>query len=292
MLQIHVDQTDTLFNTFLEFIPTENRLLFSFESSVDSSSDPIGNIHDYGSLIIHADTQLPFRGFYENQQYRLHVKYRQCNTLITTQLDLFSQEDISTRSPIENVMWLSGVKQPHDAYPDKLQPTDTTALHAAGWTLDPLDPDTSRTLVDSSFANEYVFYCSGFGSIHYFYFQNLTFSGKALNDTSCSKKLAFSTRIRTRASNIKAFPYEYRPTPLWYNQMNVMVPPGYYISQARVRSGYFIPPVGYNTAWQYFTPPGTTGNVSFSDSSWMKPVTFFDHLFPYPLQQYMFLFLQ
>ncbi|MBK7887169.1 MAG: hypothetical protein IPJ86_07670 [Bacteroidetes bacterium] len=93
---------------YLDIFQSENRMLFTFDGSIDSFNQLIGNL---GSNTPYLDSVYPFKGFYEGQRFRLKVRYANCGNFIGGNNDSPSLSNSMIKSEITNKMWLCGKKQ-------------------------------------------------------------------------------------------------------------------------------------------------------------------------------------
>ena len=262
---LHINGIDS---NYLDTTVSANRYLFTFQSK-DSSGILVGNLHDT-AYITHIDTLSPFTGFFEMQQYRLKVKYRECGNFVLGQLATYDLDNVSKRSEILNQMWLSGAPHPHNAYSLFDQAPNTVAqLDSLNWTLDPLD--TLNTLINDSFASSYLFYCETFGGIHYFFSQDARNESTIGSFSGCNKIIEVNAASRIAGNVIDIYPYEYRPPSLWAQQYQVTVPYGYKIIQSRVRNLFRVNNANRSSNWHTFIPPATTGTFILMDSILPNP---------------------
>jgi hypothetical protein len=263
---LHV--TDTAFSGYLAMTTSANRYLFTF-SSLDSSGTLIGNLHN-NPYITFNDSLSPFTGFFEMQQYRLKVRYKECGNFVLSPTAIFDLDNVMKRSEILNQMWLSGKPQSYNAYSNIPQSPNTVAeLDSLNWTLDSLD--LLNTLINDSFASAYLFYCETFGGIHYFYSQDARNLSGITNGAGCSKSITVSASGYTGGNITNVYPFEYRPAALWSQEYRIEVPPDYKIINSTVQNSFHAAGATRFTNLYSFTSPQDTGTFILQDSILPQP---------------------
>jgi hypothetical protein len=148
------------------------------------------------------------------QYYRLKVNYSVCGNFPPDGLTSTDIDAVRRTSEILNTMWLSGMAHPITVNQTDLQMPNTM----------PIDPITPV------FADTNLFYCEAFSGFHYFVslFTNesiCTTCYGADADTLCGRtiRMDFATGFgNNHFGNL--FPYEFRPSPLYFDEFTFDVP--------------------------------------------------------------------
>jgi Secretion system C-terminal sorting domain len=234
MLAIHVSQAGIA--NYVDIDAPNNRWLFTFEAP------PVAN-GNLGDSIIYSDSSLPFTGFYESQRYRLKVTYSACGNFTSSNNNVPDFNELIKRSEIINKMWLCGSKVSVDSLGSIDQMINSVdSLLDLGITLDPNNTDTTLTLMDSSYTNNYLFYCETFGGLHYFLSQDAkNFSG-ITNLPGCDYQISAISRTERGGYEQfqRSYPYEFRPPALTVDSLVFNVPAGTYIKQAFIQHQCFV----------------------------------------------------
>jgi hypothetical protein len=217
-----------IFNHFLDTIAASNLYLFSFVDTVG------GNLNS-GAF----DDTIPlgnsFNGFFEGQYYRLRVTYNVCGNF--TGGNGTDVEDFVKKTDILNRMWVSGKVQNSSSIPQMYN--DIATLHdSLSIGVDTSDIALGYSLMDTSYVNNYLFYCETRGSIHYFMSNDVVNGSSIVNTPGCKKDMQVyaTSKIAGGKSMFDAYPYEYRPPALGLISTNLIVPTDYYISKASTRN--------------------------------------------------------
>jgi hypothetical protein len=265
---------------YLDIFQSENRMLFTFDGSIDSFNQLIGNL---GSNTPYLDSVYPFKGFYEGQRFRLKVRYANCGNFIGGNNDSPSLSNSMIKSEITNKMWLCGKKQDHDI--PQMVNTVSELRDSLNITINP--NDTSFQLMDTSHTNNRLFFCETFGGIHYFFSQEARNYSVLDTAIGCDKFLTVVSH--TVSANfpdvINMYPFEYRPPMLWPKSYEIEVPPGYYISGSKMRHEFKFmnDPYAKFTNWVAFDVIDSIGNFTIYDSTLSPPVCISDTLYPIAL---------
>jgi hypothetical protein len=234
MLAIHVSQAGIA--NYVDIDAPNNRWLFTFEAP------PVAN-GNLGDSIIYSDSSLPFTGFYESQRYRLKVTYSACGNFTSYNNNVPDFNELIKRSEINNKMWLCGRKitlNIVDGLTNMIN--DVEVLEDSGITLNINNTDTTLTLMDSSYTNNYLFYCETFGGLHYFLSQDAkNFSGIS-NLPGCEYQISAITRTERGGYEQyqRSYPYEFRPPALTVDSLIFIVPTGMYIKQSFIQHQCFV----------------------------------------------------
>lgn len=225
--------------------------LFSF-GDLANDSTYINNWHKTDSSI-----SFPFTAIYPNQRYRLLVNYRECGTFDATNKGsaLQTAKDVTHKMVISNKATFSGEKKLIHALNDNY-PASEQALHAYGWCLgDSIPP---YTIINDSLANLFSFWCQTNGSVHYGVSTDKYVSGSQSTraDSACGIVARITAQVATADAYMDAFPYEYKPPAMFYNQYNYFVPNVVNFSFATQQNMYKPNLVLVDTAPQ--TPVSTT----------------------------------
>ncbi|MFN0187904.1 MAG: T9SS type A sorting domain-containing protein, partial [Bacteroidia bacterium] len=267
-------------NQYLDVIQNENRLLFTFDGSIDSLNQLIGNL---GSNSPYLDSTYSFNGFYEGQRYRLKVRYANCGNFIGENIDNTTLASVMIKSEITNKMWLCGAKQDHNK--PQMYNTVDELRDSLNMTVYPNDP--IYQLMDTSYINNYLFFCETFGGVHYFFTQEARNYSVLDTAVGCDKHLTVVAHTETAGYPyiINIYPFEYRPPMLWPKSYEINVPSGYYISQSLMSHGFrFInDPFLKYTNWVAFDLIDSVGNFTIYDSTLSPPICISDTLFPIAL---------
>jgi hypothetical protein len=247
-----------IFNHFLDTITASNLYLFSFVDTVG------GNLNS-GAF----DTSIPggnsFNGFFEGQYYRLRVTYNVCGNFtggIGTDV-----EDFVKRTDVLNRMWVSGKVQTSSSVPQMYN--DINLLHdSLSIGVSPSDTLLGYSLMDTSYVNNYLFYCETRGSMHYFMSNDATNGSSIVNTPGCKKdmQLYASSKIAGGKSMFDAYPYEYRPPAIGLTSANLIIPADYYVSKASSRNIINFNNLNQDTDSIGIQLSDTTGNI-FIDGS-------------------------
>ncbi len=267
-------------NQYLDVVQNENRLLFTFDGSIDSLNQLIGNL---GSNSPYLDSTYSFNGFYEGQRYRLKVRYANCGNFIGENIDNTTLASVMIKSEITNKMWLSGSKQDHSK--PQMYNTVDELRDSLNMTVYPID--TLYQLMDTSYTNNYLFFCETFGGVHYFFTQEARNYSVLDTAVGCDKNLTVVAHTETAGYPyiINIYPFEYRPPMLWPKSYEINVPSGYYISQSLMSHGFrFInDPFLKYTNWVAFDLIDSVGNFTIYDSTLSPPICISDTLYPIAL---------
>jgi hypothetical protein len=98
-------------------------------------------------------------------------------------------------------------------------------------TIDTNNTDTTLTLMDTSYTNNYLFYCETFGGLHYFLSQDAKNFAGITKMQGCDHRISFIERTERGGyeSFQRNYPYEFRPPALTVDSMIFIVPAGTYI---------------------------------------------------------------
>ncbi|MFN0188372.1 MAG: T9SS type A sorting domain-containing protein [Bacteroidia bacterium] len=268
-------------NQYLDIFQSENRLLFTFDGSIDSLDQLIGNLASNSPYI---DPNYPFKGYYEGQRYRLKVRYANCGNFIGNNGDHTTLESAMIKSEITNKMWLCGTKQDHDN--PQMYNTVEELRDSLNMTVYPID--TSYQLIDTSYTNNHLFFCETFGGVHYFFSQDARNFSILEQADGCNKSLLLTARMVAAGYPyaINMYPFEYRPPMLWPTSYEVNVPAGYYVNNLEMRHQFFFVDSSdlKFTKWIPLPLPNTVvGHFTFLDNTLPSPVCFSDSLYPFLL---------
>ncbi|MBK6641884.1 MAG: hypothetical protein IPG39_11980 [Bacteroidetes bacterium] len=247
-----------IFNHFLDTITASNLYLFSFVDTVG------GNLNS-GTF----DDTIPlgnsFNGFFEGQYYRLRVTYNVCGNF--TGGNGTDVEDFVKKTDILNRMWVSGKVQSSSSIPQMYN--DIASLHdSLSIGVDTSDIALGYSLMDTSYVNNYLFYCETRGSIHYFMSNDVVNGSSIVNTPGCKKDMQVyaTSKIAGGKSMFDAYPYEYRPPALGLVSTNLIVPTDYYVSKASSRNIINFNNLNQDTDSVGIPLSDTTGNI-FIDGS-------------------------
>jgi hypothetical protein len=228
MLAIH--SSGTSLANYVQADTLKNRWLFTFNELEIADSTLTDSI-------IYSNDTLPFTGFYEGQRYRMEVKYRVCGNFVPDNVLTITQEEVIKRSEIANKMWLCGSNITLDIVDGMYNMiNDVVVLNDSGITIDINNTDTTLTLMDSSYTNNYLFYCETYGGLHYFLAQD----GRnvAIVDTglACGHKISVISKPERGGyeSIVHNYPYEYRPPTIGPDSVVFQVPAGTFINHVTV----------------------------------------------------------
>jgi hypothetical protein len=228
MLAIH--SSGASLANYVQADTLKNRWLFTFNELEIADSTLTDSI-------IYSNDTLPFTGFYEGQRYRMEVKYRVCGNFVPDNVLTITQEEVIKRSEIANKMWLCGSNITLDIVDGMYNMiNDVVVLNDSGITIDINNTDTTLTLMDSSYTNNYLFYCETYGGLHYFLAQD----GRnvAIVDTglACGHKISVISKPERGGyeSIVHNYPYEYRPPTIGPDSVVFQVPAGTFINHVTV----------------------------------------------------------
>ncbi|HNJ64163.1 MAG TPA: hypothetical protein PLK16_12625, partial [Saprospiraceae bacterium] len=267
MLAIHVSKAGIA--NYVDIDAPNNRWLFTFEAP------PVAN-GNLGDSIIYANPSLPFTGFFEKQRYRLKVKYSACGNFYSGNYSSPSFEELIKRTEIINKMWLCGSKISLDKVDGAKEKWNTVAQlqDSLSMTIDTNNTDTTLILMDTSYTNNYLFYCETFGGLHYFLSQDAKNFGGITSIEGCDHQISFIERTERGGYEHfqRNFPFEFRPPALTTDSLIFNVPAGTYIKKAYLQHQCFVYDVGIAApAWKAtnlipFTMTDTIGTVVIYNS--------------------------
>ncbi len=218
-IQMNYADSTTL-STFLSIIPDslDNYYFFSFD--VDS-----GGPQTLFDNFIQPDSTQPFTAFYEGQQYRLKVIYRNCGNFLPSNITAAESDDGFRESVIQNNMWMSGKDQGYDAYPANV----------------PLMPYVlPNDTVDSTFSEGNLFICEVYGGRHYFV-SNSAYNRTvipSLGDLCKRQILSEAFRVIGGDGKTDRFPFEFRAPVFHPEQFTIQHVPGFVRSNPRMLSTF------------------------------------------------------
>jgi hypothetical protein len=235
MQAIHVSQAGVV--NYVDIDTLKNRWLYTFEAP------PVANAN-LGDSIVYADTSMPFTGFFEKQRYRLKVTYSACGNFYSGNYSSPGFEELIKRTEIINKMWLCGSKISLDKVDSAKEKWNTVVQlrDSISMTIDTNNTDTTLTLMDTSYTNNYLFYCETFGGLHYFLSQDAKNFGGITKMQGCDHRINFIERTERGGYEFfqRNYPYEFRPPALTVDSMIFIVPAGTYIRNSYLQHECFV----------------------------------------------------
>lgn len=168
----------------------------------------------------------PVTDFHPEQRYRLRVNYTVCGDFPPVSMSSVIFDDVSHRSEVFNLMWLTGIQQNIYAAdpgpPDQMPNTDPGI---------PLDDD---------FCGDYLFYCESFSENHYFistyHETNTSHVSNYLNCLNTFDVNFTSGYGAPAVSNI--YQLEYRPSPFSITNLELDIPVGWTLYDASTATSF------------------------------------------------------
>jgi len=201
-------------------------------------------------------------GFLPGQRYRLKVNYSVCGNYID--LDIPFREAI-----IENVMWLSGIKQDYDIRdnnPEPQQPMKLSDLCGENLQFES-DPCGMPNVTQQNFAEQFIFYCEACGNMHYFIASNMKHIVYITATDPCFRNLEIQSAAYCADEGLSQdlFKYEFRPPNLTPQYWKLTLPTGmtYKPSTASFQNLF---KVGLNTNNLNFVPSSILNVVDFTEN--------------------------
>ena len=129
--------------------------------------------------------------------------------------------------------------------------------------VDTSDIALGYSLIDTSYVNNYLFYCETRGSMHYFISNDVINGSSIVNTPGCKKDMQVyaTSKIAGGKSMFDAYPYEYRPPAIGLTSANLIIPADYYVSKASSRNIINFNNLNQDTDSIGFQLSDTTGNI-------------------------------
>lgn len=208
---LHLSADSSIIHSYLQTDTLQNLFFYTF--STDSAAD--SNLYSNYNYIANNN----FNGYYPNQRYRLRVRYEVCGTFAAPE-NAGALEDVAHKADITAGSWLAGTQLPLNAPSIYGQmPNDTIELHDTDYTVFTADTP-AYLLVDTQFANMFLFYCEWNGGLHYFYAQQAYLDREPGQSTmSCGITLKIVDRPTLAGNYYDPYPYEFHPPA--FKQRNI-----------------------------------------------------------------------
>lgn len=267
-------ETDTFFRTVLKIsvgasdlnkfliVDTANANWFYTFSFVPTDSGSVVGISNPFNK--YYDATLFHDSLHEWQRYRIAVFYKECkhfNAPLNTQS--LTVEDVMKRREINTLMWFAGDNHGSNTFSNiPTAPQNYSELNLHGWKAYS-DNDTLLTNMNQQFADSFIFFCEMNGGLHYFFAEDLTFTGYYSRDVySCGLNMTATAVSRTAAGIYDPFPYEYLPPSLYLNQLAFQKPANFNGTVGRATNFIYVPyPNGYYiSAPVHFNLPSPDSN--------------------------------